>query len=296
MMNSVNNAAFRPQMTIQQSSQAEQTKGTEATDKAGTTQATGGPSGMIKQDTSDVARMGTSAKLRIKDGKEKEKENLGKIRKDMGPEKLEKAEQAETKFLGNFAKRKRSSIENEDKDYARREVEDLLKDLEGDFSNAEAASILQSLKDNVVVAKDVILKDAIEDQITALIQRDLSTQMEVASAGIMPKDGIMTGSEKRDVLEDVVLGYSTQEQFLDQMEQKVGAEKMNTNFSAVLSHTMADLSASMSALAMAGGGEKGAVYAAASGISSLQQMTGVHVEAGKMLNRMSESYPRRNSI
>lgn len=286
-MNSLNtNISIRQQATIQQTQQTQQTQ------QASETQSTSGttaPSGMIEQDASDVARMGASGRLRIREGKQKEKEALQKIREGMSPEKIDKATEVETKSLGNFAKRRRSSQEMEDKDYARRDVEELLEELKNDFSSGEIASILQELKENPVVMKDVILKETIENTITNIIQESLSTRMEIASAGIMPNDGL-DSSEKAAVREQV-LGYTNQEEFLNQMESKVGIEKMNVDFVPLLSHTMAELSASMTSLSTAGREEKGAVYAAVAGISSLQQLTGVHAESSRLVDRMKERYP-----
>lgn len=289
-MNSINTSAMvRQQVAIQQT---QQSGTTEATSKASSASSVSS-SPMINQDTSDVARMGTAGRLRVREGKAKEKEALTKIRDDMSQEKMEKADQVDTRSLANFAKRKRSEVEEQDRDYARQAVEDLLEELKNDFSGAESASILENLKNNPVVSKDVILKEAIENQITSIIQHSLSTQMELASTGIMPKDGILSGSEQRAVCGEVVLGYSTQEQFLTSLETKVGLDKLNNDFAGVLSHTMAGLSASMDAVAIAGGGEKGAVYAAVSGISSLQQLTGVHQQAQRMFDRMGERFPSK---
>ena len=283
-----NNMAIRQQVNIQQAQQVQQTAQTTSTSNIE------GPSGIIRQDTSDVVRMGTAGRLRIREGKQKEKEALQKIRENMSPEKLEKAERVGTQSLANFAKRRRSSVQQEDQDYARQAVEDLIKDMEKEFTGGEVTAMLQQLKDNPVVNKDVILKDAIENKITALIQESLSTQMEIASSGIIPYDTSITSNDKDNVRNNAVLGYKNQLQFLNSLEKDLGIEKVNRDFSLLLSHTMLEMSASMDALASAGPKEKSAVYAAVAGISSLQQLTGVHVQTQRMLQRMSEQYPSQS--
>ena len=288
-MSSINmNTSIRQQVAVQSTQQTQQMQETKAVESANRVQ---GPEGMIEQDASDVSRMGSSGRLRRRDGKAKERDALDKVRKGLGSEKVEKANEVESQGVNTFVKRRRASTKEEDKDFARQAVEDILKEIQKDFTDAEAAAILNSLKENPVVAKDVVLKEAIEDQITEIIQNSLSTQMEIASAGIMPGSGIGR-SQQVEVREKAVLGYTTQEQVLEDLEGTFGKEKISQEFPTVCSHMMAELSASMSSLAVARGGEKSAVYAAAAGISSLQQLTGVHVEAQRMLSRMEERYPK----
>ena len=247
---------------------------------------------MIKQDSSDVLRQGSSGRIRAE--KKLQKDSARQLARSMSNKKRSQAMEIANVFLERIALRHQQQQPQADYETLARDMtRDLIEEYKGNgYSQAEQIALLTELQERDVVKNDVTLQSIIQKNIDELYFSSTAAQMALHSVDLdaNTKGLFATPDEARAATDALLLTYSNQATFLTQAKEFFGEEKFKKDFPEICSHFMTKLTSFISAMTNSSGMEKAGLQAALEGISSLQQVQGVYYAADALTTRMEKQH------